>query len=72
MSVLSGGGSSLEEISRVVGLGSTAATEPAYRKWIRPVLRGGAVAMDRIFGACVNPGAVRARHQPEPVAGISS
>ncbi|GIH92861.1 hypothetical protein Psi01_34910 [Planobispora siamensis] len=39
----------LEEISRLVGHRSTTVTEIVYRKQIRPVLQGGAVAMDRIF-----------------------
>jgi hypothetical protein len=38
----------LEQISPLVGHGSTAVTELAYRKQIRPVLQAGAIAMDRI------------------------
>ena len=39
----------LEEISRLVGHKNTTTTELVYRKQIRPVLQGSAVAMDRIF-----------------------
>ncbi|MEV4093983.1 tyrosine-type recombinase/integrase [Streptosporangium saharense] len=49
VSLLSVSGVPLEEISRLVGHSSTAVTEPVYRKQIRPVLQGGAVAMDRVF-----------------------
>ncbi|GAA3180529.1 tyrosine-type recombinase/integrase [Nonomuraea roseoviolacea] len=49
VSLLSDNGIPLEEISRLVGHSSTAVTEAVYRKQIRPVLQGGAVAMDRIF-----------------------
>jgi integrase len=55
VSLLSDDGVPLEEISRLVGHSSTAVTELVYRKQIRPVIQGGAVAMDRIFGE--NPGA---------------
>jgi integrase len=51
VSLLSDNGVPLEEISRLVGHSSTAVTEAVYRKQIRPVLQGGAAAMDRIFGA---------------------
>ncbi|MEV2269217.1 tyrosine-type recombinase/integrase [Nonomuraea africana] len=51
VSLLSDNGIPLEEISRLVGHSSTAVTEAVYRKQIRPVLQGGAVAMDRIFDA---------------------
>jgi hypothetical protein len=43
-----GKGHPLEQISPLVGHGSTAVTELAYRKQIRPVLQAGAIAMDRI------------------------
>ncbi|MFC5831661.1 tyrosine-type recombinase/integrase [Nonomuraea insulae] len=49
VSLLSDNGISLEEISRLVGHSSTAVTEAVYRKQIRPVLQGGATAMDQIF-----------------------
>lgn len=49
VSLLSDNGIPLEEISRLVGHSSTAVTEAVYRKQIRPVLQGGARAMDRIF-----------------------
>lgn len=51
VSLLSDNGVPLEEISRLVGHSSTAVTELVYRKQIRPVLQGGATAMDRIFSA---------------------
>jgi integrase len=50
VSLLSDSGIPLEEISRLVGHKSTVVTELVYRKQIRPVLQGGAAAMDRIFG----------------------
>ncbi len=50
VSLLSDGGVSLEEISRLVGHSSTAVTELVYRKQIRPVVQTGAIAMNRIFG----------------------
>lgn len=49
VSLLSDNGIPLEEISRLVGHSSTSVTEAVYRKQIRPVLQGGAIAMDRIF-----------------------
>jgi integrase len=49
VSLLSDNGLPLEEISRLVGHSSTATTEAAYRKQIRPVIQSGAIAMDRIF-----------------------
>jgi len=39
----------LEVISRLVGHRSTTVTETVYRKQLRPVIEGGADAMDRIF-----------------------
>jgi integrase len=48
-SLLSDSGVPLEEISGLVGHKSTVVTELVYRKQIRPVLQGGAAAMDRIF-----------------------
>ncbi|MEV7009520.1 tyrosine-type recombinase/integrase [Streptosporangium sp. NPDC051022] len=49
VSLLSDNDTPLEEISRLVGHSSTAVMELVYRKQIRPVLQGGAIAMDRIF-----------------------
>ena len=49
MSLLSDSGVSLEDISRLVGHSQTTVTETVYRKQIRPMLLGGAEAMDRIF-----------------------
>jgi integrase len=40
---------SVEEIADLVGHAGTAVTEAVYRHELRPVLLGGAVAMDRIF-----------------------
>ncbi len=51
VSLLSDSGILLDEISRLVGHKSTTVTEIIYRQQIRPVLQGGAVAMDTIFGA---------------------
>jgi integrase len=50
VSLMSEGGMSTEEIARLVGHASTAVTERVYRKELRPVLQGGAEAMDRRFG----------------------
>ncbi|MGO8980527.1 MAG: tyrosine-type recombinase/integrase [Streptosporangiaceae bacterium] len=50
VSLLSDSGIPLEEISRLAGHKSTGITEIIYRKQIRPVLQGGAVVMDSIFG----------------------
>jgi integrase len=49
VSLLSSDGVPLEVIARLVGHSGTAVTETVYRKQIRPVLLGGAEAMDRIF-----------------------
>ncbi|MGW0594807.1 tyrosine-type recombinase/integrase [Streptosporangium sp. NPDC002607] len=49
VSPLSDSGVPLEDIARLVGHSGTAVTEAVYRKQIRPVLLGGAEAMDRIF-----------------------
>jgi integrase len=49
VSLLSDSGVPLEEISGLVGHKGTVVTELVYRKQIRPVLQGGAAAMDRIF-----------------------
>ncbi len=51
VSLMSEGGMSTEEIARLVGHASTAVTERIYRKELRPVLQGGAEAMDRRFGS---------------------
>ncbi len=50
VSLLSDNGTSIDEIARLVGHGSTAVTELVYRQQIRPVLQSGADVMDRIFG----------------------
>jgi integrase len=49
VSLLSDGGVSIDEISRLVGHSGTSVTERVYRKQIRPVIQTGAVTMDRIF-----------------------
>jgi len=49
VSLLSSDGVPLEVVARLVGHSGTAVTETVYRKQIRPVLLGGAEAMDRIF-----------------------
>lgn len=49
VSLLSDSGMAIEHISRLVGHSGTATTERVYRQQIRPVLEGGAVAMDGIF-----------------------
>ncbi|SFJ01277.1 hypothetical protein SAMN05216275_10632 [Streptosporangium canum] len=49
VSLLSDSGVPLEDIARLVGHSGTAVTEAVCRKQIRPVLLGGAEAMDRIF-----------------------
>lgn len=49
VSLLSDSGMPIEDISRLVGHSGTATTERVYRQQIRPVLEGGAVAMDGIF-----------------------
>ncbi|GLY26830.1 site-specific integrase [Kineosporia sp. NBRC 101731] len=50
VSLLSDDGVSLEDIARLVGHQGTAVTELVYRHQLRPILEGGATAMDRIFG----------------------
>ncbi|PPK65830.1 tyrosine-type recombinase/integrase [Actinokineospora auranticolor] len=49
VSLLSDGGLTLEQISRLVGHSSTAVTETVYRHQLNPVVEDGATAMDRIF-----------------------
>jgi integrase len=49
VSLLSDHGISAEDIAKVVGHRSTNTTEIVYRKQLRPVITGGAVAMDEIF-----------------------
>jgi len=49
VSLLSDSGVPLEEISRLVGHKNTTVTELVYRKQLRPVMQGGAVAMDALF-----------------------
>jgi len=54
VSLLSDNGVPLEAIADLVGHSGTTVTERVYRHQLRPVLLGGAVAMDKIFG--VRPG----------------
>jgi integrase len=49
VSLMSDRGITTEEISRLVGHSSTRVTEVVYRHELRPVLRTGAEAMDKIF-----------------------
>jgi len=49
VSLVSDGGLSIEQISRLVGHSSTAVTETVYRHQLNPVVEDGATAMDRIF-----------------------
>ncbi|WP_246009630.1 site-specific integrase [Actinokineospora cianjurensis] len=49
VSLLSDGGLTLEQISRLVGHSSIAVTETVYRHQLNPVVEDGATAMDRIF-----------------------
>jgi integrase len=51
VSLLSDSGVSLEAIADLCGHSGTTVTEKVYRHQLRPVLLGGAVAMDRIFGS---------------------
>ncbi|GAA2735952.1 site-specific integrase [Actinocorallia aurantiaca] len=51
VSLLSDSGVPLEDIARLVGHSGTTVTETVYRKQIRPVLLGGAEAMNQIFPA---------------------
>lgn len=51
VSLLSDSGMPLEDISRLVGHGTTIVTETVYRKQLRPVLLDGAQAMDDLFPA---------------------
>jgi hypothetical protein len=45
----SGGGLTIEDISRLVGHKGTHVTELVYRHQLRPVTQAGAVAMDALF-----------------------
>ena len=49
VSLLSGNGMGIEEISRLVGHSSTLVTQTVYRHELRPVVTSGAEMMDRIF-----------------------
>jgi integrase len=57
VSLMSTTGMPIEEISRLVGHSSTVVTETVYRQELRPVIRTGADAMDRLFpGSAPKPG----------------
>jgi integrase len=49
VSLLSGAGLSIEDISHLVGHANTRVTESVYRRELRPVLTRGAGAMDALF-----------------------
>jgi integrase len=49
VSLLSSNGVRLEDIADLCGHSGTRVTEQVYRHQLRPMLLGGAVAMDRIF-----------------------
>ncbi len=49
VSLLSSGGVAIEEIADLCGHSGTAVTELVYRHELRPILLGGAAAMDRLF-----------------------
>ena len=51
VSLMSETGMPVEEIARLVGHSSTTVTETVYRHELRPVIRSGADAMDRLFPA---------------------
>ncbi|HET8662588.1 MAG TPA: site-specific integrase [Micromonosporaceae bacterium] len=51
VSLLSDSGVSIEQIADLCGHSGTTVTESIYRHQLRPVLLGGAVAMDRLFDA---------------------
>ena len=54
VSLLSDASVPIEVISRLVGHSSTEVTEKIYRHQLRPVVEGGADAMDRIFPLSTN------------------
>ena len=49
VSLMSDAGVPIEKIARLVGHTGTTTTETVYRKQIRPVVMGGAEAMDSLF-----------------------
>ena len=49
VSLMSESGMAVEEIARLVGHSSTNVNETVYRHELRPVIRSGADAMDRLF-----------------------
>ncbi len=49
VSLMSESGMAIEEISHLVGHSSTTVTETVYRTELRPVIRSGADAMDKLF-----------------------
>jgi len=49
VSLMSSSGMAIEEISRLVGHSSTVVTETVYRHELRPVIRSGADAIDKLF-----------------------
>jgi len=67
---MSDDGVMVEEIALLVGRRQTATTELVYRYDLRPVIRTGAVVMDRLFGnaATVNSADNGARRNRRTVA----
>ncbi|GAA5192458.1 site-specific integrase [Rugosimonospora acidiphila] len=55
VSLLSDNGVSIEDIADLCGHSGTTVTQTVYRHQLRPVLLGGAVAMDRIFATELSP-----------------
>ncbi len=49
VSIMSETGMAIEEISHLVGHSSTVVTQTVYRQELRPVIRTGATAMDKVF-----------------------
>lgn len=58
VSLLSGGGLSLEKISLLVGHSGTSVTEKVYRHQIRPVIRDESDTIDRLFPGSLFPDSV--------------
>nr|WP_245571056.1 tyrosine-type recombinase/integrase [Catelliglobosispora koreensis] len=50
VSLLSASGMRIEDIADLCGHAGTRVTEEVYRKQLRPIILGGATAMDGIFG----------------------
>jgi hypothetical protein len=59
ISILSGGGLTIEDISKIAGHRSTGVTETVYWHELRPRITEGAAAMDRIFDGLISRNASR-------------